>query len=63
MTINDYKMTTNNNKMTIFIRSIRLGYGLHPKYLKEVIGKVAKKDLEKETQLYFKYTIGITNYI
>jgi len=37
------------------VRSIRPGYGLHPKYLKEVIGKVAKKDLEKGTPLLFKH--------
>jgi len=33
------------------VRSIRPGYGMHPKYLKEVIGKVAKKDLRKGTPL------------
>ncbi|MFV0482780.1 MAG: pseudaminic acid synthase [Bacteroidales bacterium] len=29
------------------VRSIRPGYGLHPKYLKDVIGKVAERDFEK----------------
>jgi len=29
------------------VRSIRPGYGLHPKYFKEILGKVAKEDLEK----------------
>jgi pseudaminic acid synthase len=29
------------------VRSIRPGFGLHPKYLPEVLGKVAGKDLEK----------------
>lgn len=33
------------------VRSIRPGYGLHPKYLKKLLGKVAKKDLEKGTPL------------
>jgi pseudaminic acid synthase len=33
------------------IRSIRPGFGLHPKYLKEVLGKKAKGDLEKGTAL------------
>lgn len=29
------------------VRSVRPGYGLHPKYLKGVLGKVAKNNLEK----------------
>ena len=33
------------------VRSIRPGYGLHPKYLNDVLGKVVKKDLEKGTPL------------
>jgi len=33
------------------VRSIRPGFGLHPKYLKEVIGKVAKENIEKGTPL------------
>jgi len=33
------------------IRSIRPGYGLHPKYLKKVIGKKAKKRIKKGTPL------------
>ncbi len=28
------------------IRSVRPGYGMHPKYLKEILGKVATKDYE-----------------
>lgn len=36
------------------VRSIRPGFGLHPKYLKEVIGKVAKEDLEKGIPLKFE---------
>ena len=28
------------------IRSIRPGYGMHPKYLKNILGKIAKKDYE-----------------
>lgn len=31
------------------IKSIRPGYGLHPKYLKEILGKKAGKDLKKGT--------------
>ena len=33
------------------VRSIRPGDGLHPKYLKEVIGRGAKLDIEKGTPL------------
>jgi pseudaminic acid synthase len=33
------------------VRSIRPGFGLHPKYYNEVIGSVAKKDLEKGDRL------------
>lgn len=31
------------------VRSIRPGFGLHPKYLKEILGKRVKKDLKKGT--------------
>ncbi|MDI9355576.1 MAG: pseudaminic acid synthase [Chitinophagaceae bacterium] len=30
-----------------YVRSIRPGFGLHPKYLKDILGKKAKKDLQK----------------
>ncbi len=33
------------------VRSIRPGYGLHPKYLKEILGKRARKDIERGTPL------------
>lgn len=33
------------------IRSIRPGFGLHPKYLKDIIGKKVKKDLKRGTPL------------
>ena len=33
------------------IRSVRPGYGLHPKYLKDILGKTFKSDLEKGTAL------------
>lgn len=29
------------------VRSVRPGFGLHPKYLPEVLGKIAARDLEK----------------
>jgi len=33
------------------VKSIRPGYGLHPKYLKDVLGKKARKDIKKGTPL------------
>lgn len=33
------------------IKSIRPGYGLHPKYLREVLGKKAAKDIQRGTPL------------
>jgi pseudaminic acid synthase len=33
------------------VRSIRPGYGLHPKYLKEILGKKAKTDIKRGTPL------------
>jgi pseudaminic acid synthase len=37
------------------IRSIRPGYGLPPKYLKRIIGKVANKDIERGTALKWEH--------
>ena len=36
------------------VRSIRPGFGLHPKYLKDIIGKKASKNLKKGTPLNLK---------
>jgi pseudaminic acid synthase len=33
------------------VKSIRPGYGLHPKYLKDILGKKARKDIKKGTPL------------
>ncbi len=33
------------------VRSIRPGYGLHPKYLKDILGRRAKKDIRRGTPL------------
>ena len=33
------------------IRSVRPGYGLHPKFLKELIGKKAKRDIKFSERL------------
>jgi len=37
------------------IRSIRPGFGLHPKYFKEVLGKIANKDIVKGTPLNWEH--------
>ncbi len=39
------------------VRSVRPGFGLHPKYLKDIIGRVAKNDLEKGTPMKIDYFI------
>lgn len=36
------------------IRSIRPGFGMHPKYYKEILGKTAKLDLERGTALHWE---------
>lgn len=36
------------------VRSIRPGFGLHPKYLSQIIGKKVKTDIEKGERLLFK---------
>ena len=33
------------------VRSVRPGFGLHPKYLPEILGKVVSTDLEKGERL------------
>jgi len=35
------------------IRSIRPGFGLHPRFLKQIIGKKARNDIKKGTPLYW----------
>lgn len=37
------------------IKSIRPGFGLHPKYLKKILGKKFRKDLEKGTALKWEH--------
>lgn len=37
------------------VRSIRPGHGLHPKYLPEVLGKIAKQDLDKGERFEKKF--------
>lgn len=39
------------------VRSIRPGYGLHPKFLPEILGKSVKKDLKKGDSLKLDYII------
>jgi sialic acid synthase SpsE len=36
------------------VRSIRPGYGLHTRYLADVLGRKAKKDIKKGTPLNWK---------
>ncbi len=36
------------------VRSIRPGHGLHPKYLKQILGKVAQEDVERGTRFDLK---------
>ena len=43
------KITENN------VRSIRPGFGLHPKYLEEILGKEVNKDLKKGIPFKLKY--------
>jgi len=37
------------------VRSIRPGYGIHPKFLPDILGKIAKLDIEKGTALSFNF--------
>jgi pseudaminic acid synthase len=39
------------------VRSVRPGYGLHPKYLKDILGKKASKNLTLGTALKMKFLI------
>lgn len=40
------------------VRSIRPGFGLHPKYLKEILGKKINKDLKKGTPFELNFVKG-----
>lgn len=37
------------------VRSIRPGFGMHPKYYNQILGSVAKKDLEAGTRMNLEY--------
>ncbi|WP_396143313.1 pseudaminic acid synthase [Flavobacterium sp.] len=37
------------------LRSVRPGFGLHPKYYNEIIGKISNQDLEKGTPMKLNY--------
>lgn len=37
------------------VRSVRPGYGLHPKYLQEILGKKVNRDLEKGDRMRLEY--------
>jgi pseudaminic acid synthase len=43
------------------IRSVRPGHGLHPKYLKDILGKKASKDVSFGTALALHYLEGEYN--
>ena len=40
------------------VRSVRPGFGLHPKYLKDILGKNVNRDLEKGTRFSLEYVNG-----
>jgi len=40
------------------VRSIRPGFGLHPKYLKEILGKKVNKDLKKGIPFELNFVKG-----
>ena len=40
------------------VRSVRPGFGLHPKYLKDILGKKVNQDLEKGTRFALEYVNG-----
>ena len=42
------EIITENN-----IKSVRPGYGIHPKYLQDILGKIAKKDLKFSSPIMF----------
>ena len=37
------------------VRSVRPGFGLHPKYLKDILGKKVNQDLEKGTRFAWEF--------
>lgn len=45
-------LITENN-----VRSVRPGFGLHPKYLKQLLGKRVNQNLEKGTRMDWKYLL------
>lgn len=40
------------------VRSVRPGFGLHPKYTKDILGKKVNRDLEKGTRFAWEYVKG-----
>lgn len=45
-------LITENN-----VRSVRPGFGLHPQYLKQLLGKRVNQNLEKGTRMDWKYLL------
>lgn len=42
------------------VRSVRPGYGLHPKYLNEILGKKVACNLEKGERISLEYVLNNT---
>lgn len=40
------------------VKSVRPGYGLHPKYLPEILGKKVNRDLEKGTPFELEFVVN-----
>ena len=41
------------------VRSVRPGYGLHPKYLPQILGKTVNRDLEIGTRMSLDFIINV----
>ena len=44
-----------NKEVKVNLRSVRPVFGLHPKYLKECIGRRVNRDLEKGTRMSLEF--------
>ena len=53
--IRRFNMKTGDIITELNVRSVRPGYGLHPKYLKDCLGKKVNRDLEKGERMKLEY--------